>query len=294
MKTLEETIEDLKSVMAYENGPTTNSDFEYSTRSILQPLFLELQRLHQLEDSLPIFAARERQVFIDEAARLCFSLRIKNVYTVADYDKKTIEHQPSFALDQLAKLALLQAAALWDAREQARTDTKTCDVRQLEKKIADAPSKSTAPESAGLTPGQHINQIFNHTRAKYEQNGDMTPFDSHGVLLQSIIQYLNEQHAAPPPEPESDPYRRQRINAHERMCLENFDAFKSMLPGLLGLHRGEFVILREGRVRGYGPDLRIALNRAHALFTDGMFSIQLITDDDEVCRFHRTIPEYDP
>ncbi len=58
----------------------------------------------------------------------------------------------------------------------------------------------------------------------------------------------------------------------------NFDAFRSMLPGMIGDHRGEFVLLRHRNVEGFFGDLRAAFAAGSVRFGDRLFSVQEVTD----------------
>jgi hypothetical protein len=68
----------------------------------------------------------------------------------------------------------------------------------------------------------------------------------------------------------------------ERQKLEvdrNYDAFVRMLGSLLLKHRDQLALMRDGEVVGFYRTPREALEAATEKFTDGIFSIQEVTDE---------------
>lgn len=59
----------------------------------------------------------------------------------------------------------------------------------------------------------------------------------------------------------------------------NFFAFQSVLSGLLPTKRNQFAVLRHQSVVSIYPALGDALRDAHQQFSDGVFSIQQVTDE---------------
>jgi hypothetical protein len=60
---------------------------------------------------------------------------------------------------------------------------------------------------------------------------------------------------------------------------ENYDAFVRMLGTLLPAHRDELALMRGGQVMGFYNTPREALEAATEKFSDGIFSIQEVTDE---------------
>jgi hypothetical protein len=60
---------------------------------------------------------------------------------------------------------------------------------------------------------------------------------------------------------------------------QNYDAFVRILGSLLGEHRDQLALMRDGVVVGYFDTPREALRAAAERFPDGIFSIQEVTDE---------------
>lgn len=58
----------------------------------------------------------------------------------------------------------------------------------------------------------------------------------------------------------------------------NFDAFRALLPQLVGEHMGQFALLRHKRIEGFFGDVKAAIEAGTARFADRMFSVQEVTD----------------
>jgi len=68
----------------------------------------------------------------------------------------------------------------------------------------------------------------------------------------------------------------------ERQRVEvdrNYDAFMRVLGSILGDHRDQLALMRDGEIVGYFDKPREALRAAAELFPDGIFSIQEVTDE---------------
>jgi hypothetical protein len=59
----------------------------------------------------------------------------------------------------------------------------------------------------------------------------------------------------------------------------NYDAFARILGQLLPEHRDQLALMRDGHVVGFYSTPREALQAATEQFTDGIFSIQEVTDE---------------
>ena len=59
----------------------------------------------------------------------------------------------------------------------------------------------------------------------------------------------------------------------------NYDAFMRMLGGLLPNHRDQLALMRDGKVVGFFNTPKEALIAATKSFSDGIFSIQEVTDE---------------
>lgn len=65
----------------------------------------------------------------------------------------------------------------------------------------------------------------------------------------------------------------------KREVDRNYDAFMRILGDLLGEHRDQLALMRDGRIVGYYATPREALRAAAEMFPDGVFSIQEVTDE---------------
>ncbi len=59
----------------------------------------------------------------------------------------------------------------------------------------------------------------------------------------------------------------------------NYDAFVLMLPSLLDQHRDQCALMREGRVIEYFDHVGDAYRAGVTRYSDGIFSIQEVTDE---------------
>lgn len=58
----------------------------------------------------------------------------------------------------------------------------------------------------------------------------------------------------------------------------NLEFFLRELPSLLPAFRGKFALLRHAAIVGYYDTVQDAVSAANALFPDGIYSIQQVTD----------------
>jgi len=59
----------------------------------------------------------------------------------------------------------------------------------------------------------------------------------------------------------------------------NYDAFNRMLSSIIGEHRDQLALMRDGKIVGFFETPRAALEAADKLFPDQVFSIQEVTDE---------------
>lgn len=60
---------------------------------------------------------------------------------------------------------------------------------------------------------------------------------------------------------------------------QNYAAFVRLLSGVLDTHRDQLALMRDREIVGYFDTPRAALQAASAMFADGIFSIQEVTDE---------------
>ena len=65
---------------------------------------------------------------------------------------------------------------------------------------------------------------------------------------------------------------------HQSEIDRNLDFFLRELPNLLPHHRGKFALLRNQKVVGFYDTVADAVSAAGALYPDGRFSVQQVTD----------------
>lgn len=79
------------------------------------------------------------------------------------------------------------------------------------------------------------------------------------------------------------------LAAQQRQIDGNYDAFQRSLSSVIGQHRDEFALMRDQSVvdffRSAGDAYRAGLSR----FSDGMFSIQEVTDQPIDLGFHSVV-----
>lgn len=59
----------------------------------------------------------------------------------------------------------------------------------------------------------------------------------------------------------------------------NYDAFARMLSSIIGDHRDQLALMRDGKIVGFYRTPREALEAATEQFPDRIFSIQEVTDE---------------
>jgi len=59
----------------------------------------------------------------------------------------------------------------------------------------------------------------------------------------------------------------------------NYDVFNRMLSSIIGEHRDQLALMRDGKIVGFFETPRAALEAADQLFPDQIFSIQEVTDE---------------
>ncbi len=58
----------------------------------------------------------------------------------------------------------------------------------------------------------------------------------------------------------------------------NYEAFRALLPELLGTHRGQFALMYHGEIVDFFDTLEKAVHHGESSFTDGLYSVQEVTD----------------
>ena len=69
------------------------------------------------------------------------------------------------------------------------------------------------------------------------------------------------------------------VERQRQQVDRNYDAFTRVLGSILEEHRDQLALMRDGRIVGYFKTPREALHAAHERFSDGIFSIQEVTDE---------------
>jgi hypothetical protein len=68
--------------------------------------------------------------------------------------------------------------------------------------------------------------------------------------------------------------------ARQRLEVDhNYDVFTRVLASLLPEHRDQLALMRDGQIVGFYKSPREALEAATKKFSDGIFSIQEVTDE---------------
>jgi hypothetical protein len=60
---------------------------------------------------------------------------------------------------------------------------------------------------------------------------------------------------------------------------DNYNAFARQLGSIMGAHRDQFALMREGAIVGYFDKPGDAFREGMAQFSDSVFSIQEVTDE---------------
>lgn len=69
------------------------------------------------------------------------------------------------------------------------------------------------------------------------------------------------------------------MNSLQTEIDRNFDAFQRVLSQYLPLHRGEWALLRHGRVVSLHPNAASAEGTGLSLYDDDLFSVQEVSDE---------------
>ena len=65
---------------------------------------------------------------------------------------------------------------------------------------------------------------------------------------------------------------------HEEQIQRNYEAFMTMLPHLVLQHRGKFALMHDREIIEQFDTARDAYIAGQQLFTDGLFSVQEVTE----------------
>jgi hypothetical protein len=65
---------------------------------------------------------------------------------------------------------------------------------------------------------------------------------------------------------------------HQLEVDRNYAEFRKMLPLLLASHRDKYVLMKSGKILGYYSTAEDAAVAAENFISDGLFSIQEVTD----------------
>ncbi len=79
------------------------------------------------------------------------------------------------------------------------------------------------------------------------------------------------------------------LAAQQRQIDSNYDAFQRSLSSLIGQHRDEFALMRDRSVVDFFGNAGDAYRAGLSRFSDGMFSIQEVTDQPIDLGFHSVV-----
>ena len=68
------------------------------------------------------------------------------------------------------------------------------------------------------------------------------------------------------------------LNTQEREIEQNYQFFQGMVATLMPQHCGEYALLRSRKLIDVYPRVVEALSEGHGKFSDGLFSVQRVTD----------------
>ena len=77
------------------------------------------------------------------------------------------------------------------------------------------------------------------------------------------------------------------MEKYQREVDRNYHEFQRLLPTLLPNYRNKYALMKEGKILGYFTTARDAAEAAKIAISDGIFSIQEITDATGLLRFFR-------
>jgi hypothetical protein len=69
--------------------------------------------------------------------------------------------------------------------------------------------------------------------------------------------------------------------SRQEIVDKNFEAFQKQLPSLLATHRGRYALLRDEKIVEFFDSVRDAVIYGRDHFSDGLFSVQQVTDSTE-------------
>lgn len=58
----------------------------------------------------------------------------------------------------------------------------------------------------------------------------------------------------------------------------NYNAFVSVLPSILPIHRNKYALMRDGKIVNYYSTMQDAYITGNQFYDDGLYSIQKVTD----------------
>jgi hypothetical protein len=65
---------------------------------------------------------------------------------------------------------------------------------------------------------------------------------------------------------------------HQAEVDRNYEAFRKQLPALLATHRDKYALMKDEKILGYYSTVEDAATAAQAFISDGLFSIQEVSD----------------
>ncbi|MDX2073492.1 MAG: hypothetical protein SFX19_03895 [Alphaproteobacteria bacterium] len=67
-------------------------------------------------------------------------------------------------------------------------------------------------------------------------------------------------------------------NPKQEAVDSNYEAFKRLLPAIIGVHANQYALMRNGDVVEYFDTAKDAFSAGSKIFEDGLFSVQKVTD----------------
>jgi hypothetical protein len=64
----------------------------------------------------------------------------------------------------------------------------------------------------------------------------------------------------------------------QREVDENYDEFRKLLPAIIGQHRDKYALMKNRKILGYFSTAQDAREAADSFVSDGIYSIQQVTD----------------
>jgi len=75
---------------------------------------------------------------------------------------------------------------------------------------------------------------------------------------------------------------------------KNYEAFAKLLPELMNTHAGKFALMRDGKVVDFFDTARDAMVHGTRTFTDGLFSVQEVSQTAVDLGWFSHAPHYTP